>query len=567
MDWLLKLLRGVPGLRLAGLWAGLAWSWVVLDAPAQPPVVVIYNQRMPESKAIADYYATQRRIPPEQIVGLDLPTDETISRADYVAQLEKPLLQALVDRQLFTLVPSNEVRHSPDPRQPQSRVQSAKVRYAALCYGVPARILESPELVESGLDDLPAPARRNGAAVDSELACLPRAEPRRLTGPLPNPWFGATNAWTLHPTNGILLVTRLDGPSPEIARRLVDLAREAETNGLWGRAYFDSRGITNGEYALGDTWLRAAAALARRLGFETVLDEKPETFSAGFPLSHIAVYAGWYEGHACGPFARPQVEFMPGAFAYHLHSFSAARLRTTNEYWAGPLLARGAAATMGAVDEPFLAGTPDIAMFLSRWIYFGFSFGEAVWAAQLALSWQMLAVGDPLYRPFGRRPDVLHADLEQRVSPLLEWSHLRIVNVNLATGVSVDDAIGYMQHFPLTRKSAVLTEKLADLYWDKKRLSDALALYEQALKLNPSRQQKLRLLLSLGQRLAFYGSTRPAVKAYLQLLEEYPDYPDALQVYQALLPLARQLEDQSLIQRCEQQMQKLAPPASPTSKP
>lgn len=563
----LKPLRRAAAWLGAELWTGLTLGLLLSDACGQPPVVVIYNQRLPESKAVADYYARQRRIPPEHLVGLDLPTDEVISRADYTAQLEKPLLQALLDRQLFTLVPSNEIRPSPNPRQPQSRVQSAKVRYAALCYGVPTRILESPDLVESGLDELPAPARRNGAAVDSELACLPMAEPRRLTGPLLNPWFGATNAWALHPTNGLLLVSRLDGPSPDIARRLVDLAQEAETNGLWGRAYFDSRGITNGEYALGDNWLRAAATLARRLGFETVLDEKPETFSAGFPMSHIALYAGWYEGHVCGPLAQPQVEFMPGAFAYHLHSFSAVRLRSTNEHWVGPLLARGAAATMGAVDEPYLAGTPDIAMFLSRWIYFGFSFGEAVWAAQNALSWQVLAVGDPLHRPFARRPDALHADLEQRASPLLAWSHLRIVNVNLATGVSVDEAIGYLEHFPLTRKSAVLTEKLADLYWGKKRLSDGLALYEQALKLNPSRQQKLRLLLTLGQRRAFYGSTRLAANFYLQLLEEFPDYPEALQVYQALLPLARRLEDQALIQRCEQHIQKLSPPPAPGPKP
>ena len=40
-------------------------------------------------------------------------------------------------------------------------------------------------------------------------------------------------------------------------------------------------------------------------------------------MSQIALYAGWYERNASGPFAQPKVEFMPGAFAYHLHSFSA----------------------------------------------------------------------------------------------------------------------------------------------------------------------------------------------------------------------------------------------------
>ena len=59
-------------------------------------------------------------------------------------------------------------------------------------------------------------------------------------------------------------------------------------------------------------------------------------------MSQIAIYAGWYDGEVGGPFALPKVEFMPGAFAYHLHSFSAGILRSTNQNWCGPLLAKGA---------------------------------------------------------------------------------------------------------------------------------------------------------------------------------------------------------------------------------
>ena len=35
-------------------------------------------------------------------------------------------------------------------------------------------------------------------------------------------------------------------------------------------------------------------------------------------MSHIAIYCGWYDASVSGPFALPKVEFMPGAFAYHL---------------------------------------------------------------------------------------------------------------------------------------------------------------------------------------------------------------------------------------------------------
>jgi len=49
---------------------------------------------------------------------------------------------------------------------------------------------------------------------------------------------------------------------------------------------------------------------------------------------------GWYDSGVTGPFYRASVEFLPGAFAYHLHSFSAANLRSASENWVGPLLAR-----------------------------------------------------------------------------------------------------------------------------------------------------------------------------------------------------------------------------------
>ena len=72
------------------------------------------------------------------------------------------------------------------------------------------------------------------------------------------------------------MVSRLDGPSAAIARGLVDKAMEAETNGLWGRAYFDARGYTNGAYAQGDQWMRQAAQAAQIVGYEMELDDRPE---------------------------------------------------------------------------------------------------------------------------------------------------------------------------------------------------------------------------------------------------------------------------------------------------
>ena len=280
-------------------------------------------------------------------------------------------------------------------------------------YGVPLRILADPHLKEEIPETVKPELRRNEAAVDSELALLPLVEQKLpLFGPLRNPLYGATNLALFHPTNGVLMVTRLDGPTAAIARGLVDKALQAEKDGLWGRAYFDLRKTTEPSYKIGDDMIRNASEICRRLGFETVVDDNPGTFPDGFPMSHIAFYAGWYTEDVSGPFASPVVEFMPGAFAYHLHSYSANSLHTTNRHWAGPLLAKGVTATMGTIDEPYLSGTPDISVFTARFLLNGYTFGEAAYASQTVLSWQTTVVGDPLYQPFNRNLDQMAQALE-----------------------------------------------------------------------------------------------------------------------------------------------------------
>jgi uncharacterized protein (TIGR03790 family) len=529
-------------------------------AAAEPgaEVVVLYNSRLPESRQVADHYAAIRRVPAAQVVGLDLPTGENMTRSEYRGELQAPLVKYLETEKLFVFEQGGQ---APDTNTPPQRLKESKIRYAVLCYGVPLRILEDPELVESGLDDLPSHLRsRNGAAVDSELALLPWCRQKmRLAGPLKNPCYGVTNAALINPVRGVLIVTRLDGPDAKIAGSLVDKAMEAETNGLWGRAYFDLRGLTNGELKLGDDWLGGAAAAARRYGFETVVDDRPETFSTAFPMSQIALYAGWYDGHVSGPFTRPPVEFMPGAFAYHLHSFSAHSLRVTNENWCGPFLAEGVTATMGCIDEPYLTGTPNMEVFFSRWLILGFTYGEAACAAQGALSWQTTVVGDPLYRPFAEDPRTLHEELLRRQSPLIEWSHLRWVNINLARGAPVTNGVHYLETEPATQHSAILSEKLAALYQMQDKPELAINYFRKALSLNPTPQTAIRLNLELGDQLAAAGHEAEALKLDDAFLQKTPTWPGALSLYEKMEALAVKLGDKSRAARYAAEIKRLTP--------
>jgi hypothetical protein len=324
---------------------------------------------------------------------------------------------------------------------------------------------------------------------------------------------------------------------------------------------------TNDSYRLGDDFIRGAAAVSQRFGFETELDERSETFSAGHPFSHVALYAGWYDQVVSGPFTRPSVEFMPGAFAYHLYSFSAQTIRSANNSWVGTLLEKGAACTMGAVDEPYLSFTPDIFAFMSRFAFLNFTFGEASYAAQNFLSWQTTIIGDPLYRPLRGNLEPLHRELEKRQSKLLEWSHLFVVNRNLTVGSKPAEMINYIESMPIYRQSAVLTEKLGDLYLEKGSLGDGIDTLETALKRGPTPQQKLRLLLKAAGRRAVYGPDAKAYAHYETVLKDFPDYPEPLKIYQQMLPIAKRLNKPSEIERCESEIKRLTPPAATPAKP
>jgi uncharacterized protein (TIGR03790 family) len=505
-------------------------------------VVVVYNRNLPESKAVAMDYARLRHVPEKQIYGFALPTSEEILRGDFRDLLQVPLAQKLASNGLWKFgevsLPGTNGLAS---RVVQCVVQS-KIRYAVLCYGVPLRIADDPYIDEPQDPSTPALFQSNEASVDSELAWLPLIKNKeRLSGPMINWVYGTTNAAALDPTNGILLVTRLDGPTADIAMGLVKKSLEAEQNGLWGRAYFDARGITNSNYKLGDEWILASAELCARLGFDTVVDDKPSTFPADFPMSQIAIYAGWYTPDADGPFAQPTVEFMPGAFAYHLHSFSAYTLRSTVKNWCGPLLAKGATCTMGCVDEPSIQFTPNVALFLSRWTVNQFTFGEAAWAAQAALSWQTTVIGDPLYRPFGKDPKELNAELTRAHSPLVEWSYLRAVNGALARGTALSDGEDFLENLPETQTSAVLTEKLAELCDAQGKPDAAIECYQRALNLKPSPEQRIRLRLELAREFIKQNNTAGAVQDYKQLLVEAPDYPGNLSVTDRIMSLEQKV--------------------------
>jgi uncharacterized protein (TIGR03790 family) len=354
-------------------------------------VIVVANSNAPDSLAIARHYAEVRGVPPANIIALGMPVAETITWREFVASIWQPLEDELVGKGWIDAIAMN--LHD-DVGRRKYAVSGQKIAALVLCRGVPLRISNDPSLFReiSPLTEHPE-LRTNQGAVDSELSLLAQTD-YPINAAIPNPLFRNDNPTDMV-RQQVVKVSRLDGPSAADAMHLVDLAVEAERTGLLGRAYVDIAGPDK----QGDLWLEAAAENIRLLGLDLSVSRGPGTLAATARIDAPAIYLGWYAKDMNGPFSLPGFRFPPGAIAVHIHSFSAHTLRSATEGWCGPLIARGAAATVGNVFEPYLEyiHRPDLLMkALGR----GDDLVDAAYYALPVLSWQSIVIGDPLYRPF-----------------------------------------------------------------------------------------------------------------------------------------------------------------------
>ncbi|HMO03474.1 MAG TPA: TIGR03790 family protein [Kiritimatiellia bacterium] len=487
----------LPGLFLAVLMIPLFARGATLQEIDARQTVVLANARVPASVELARYYMERRGIPTNHLCVLDLPDSETMARWYYENTLRAPLQTFLRERGLIEQIQRDPGRVAEN--QNGWRTVRVQFRYLVLMPGVPLRIAETrPFLLTKLARILDDPMQRDGAAVDSELALM-LWDQYDLRGVVSNPHYNLIT-WPrgerqLRP---VLITARLDGPSPETVRGMIDSALAAERTGLHGRVYIDTRSVRDPNYAIGDFWMREAAARLHRLGLEVVVDRREALFGPHHPMEDAALYLGWYNEHVSGPFASPAFRFRPGAIAYHLHSFSARSVQATNRYWAGPLLARGAAAVMGAVDEPYLDYTPDLQVFTDR-LATGHSFGESAYFAQRALSWQMTVVGDPLYRPFLYAGDQDLRALMADPGVEADWEIIRRMNLvlnnqqfNLAIAIGREAVAG--------ARRPLVQEKLAELFAKNELWDDAIPAFRSALEAADNDRTAIRI----AQRFLWY---------------------------------------------------------------
>ena len=383
-------------------------------------VVVVANKMTWYSSDLAKYYMKVRNIPSDNLIQLKATSDEICSREDFEKYIEFPIRAFL---------------RKNDPG-------GEKFRCLVTMYGIPLRILppkltsqeqkkvlelqkeleyireqikkqeqqQSNEELKSLREEEAKLAKEidrvgkvfQGASVDSELA-LVREDHYSLEGWLPNKYFlGYRGKEIKNMPQKVMLVSRLDGPSEKIVRRIIDDSLIAENEGLRGKAYFDARWPDPGNKevnstAFYDRAIHRAGRLVEKSGrMPVVVDSQERLFQPG-ECPDAALYCGWYSyGNYVDAFT-----WTRGAVGYHIASAECTTLRDKgSKVWCKMMLEKGVAATLGPVSEPYVQAFPIPDVFFGLLIDGRLTLAECYALSNPFWSWQMVLVGDPLYRPF-----------------------------------------------------------------------------------------------------------------------------------------------------------------------
>lgn len=346
-------------------------------------ILVIVNSNVKSSLELAAYYMAKRKIPLENVAKLQVAENENIARMEYIVKIAIPVRKYV-----------NQID-----------LKNQKIRCLVIMYGLPLRIVDSETggRTKSTNQTNEVLADKN-ASLDSELALVLLEEHYPPGGWIPNPYFLGFKGQKLDiEKEKVLMVSRLDGPTPQIVKRIIDDSIFAETYGIRGKAYFDARWHDPGNdkklsgYAYYDRSIHHAANhVKQNTNLSVFLDDRQELFGEA-SCPNAALYCGWYSlAKYIDAFT-----WQRGAIGYHIASSECTTLKKPgSQVWCKMMLEKGVAATIGPVGEPYVQSftVPDI--FFGYLVQGYLTLVECYMISTPYLSWKMVLIGDPLYFPF-----------------------------------------------------------------------------------------------------------------------------------------------------------------------
>lgn len=381
-------------------------------------VVVVANSSFNEGVVLARRYMHARNVPKENLFQVNLGRAESIGRGDYDNRLVRPLRAFLANhpngsrvRSLLLLYGMPLKVDAPPQTKPQKeklallnqtiidlRLELSKIMYES---GKTEEILNQ-HLAKARLEKRKLEPAFRRASLDSELM-LVLADDYSLDGWQQNPFFlGFKGREEMIDKDKILMVSRLDGPDPDTVVRILADTFAAEEKGLRGKAYFDARWSADDTsrpvgYAFYDDAIHQAARLVKKVRqIPVVLDQKEELFKPNC-CPDAALYCGWY---SLAKYV-PAFKWARGAVGYHIASAECTTLRKAgSQVWCKRMIEEGVAATIGPVEEPYVQAFPLPSLFFPYLVEGKLTLAECYLLSLPHLSWKMVLIGDPLYRPF-----------------------------------------------------------------------------------------------------------------------------------------------------------------------
>lgn len=403
-------------------WIALWGLMIVLALPGgcmalEPAeILIVANRNSAAGVDLARYYARQRKIPEANLLLLTLPVAEICSRDIYQRQIAAPVRAYLAAIKpswrirCLVLIYGLPLKVRPSRQTDGEDAVDFKNRQKALQELVdnqgsnsqsPSALDDELESVRNQLGQLKV-TRDRWASVDSELTVV-RAADAPVGGWIENPFYvGFSDRAEAIPRKDVLMVSRLDGPSAIDVKRIIDDAIFAEKGGLSGTAYFDARWPmrqtpANGGYQVYDRSIHRAAQTVQLSGkMPVVLDEASALFQPG-QCPDAALYCGWY---SLGTYV-DAFKWRRGAVGFHIASRECTTLKKKkSQVWCKRMIEKGVCATVGPVGEPYVQAFPMPELFFGFLAEGVLSLAECYMVSLPFLSWKMVLIGDPLYRPF-----------------------------------------------------------------------------------------------------------------------------------------------------------------------
>ena len=480
-----------PGVRLWGTALALA-VFILLPATARGQsaqnVLLVINQSSADSVKVGEHYARTRSVPAGQVVRIQAPVAEAVSRAAYQASIEAPIAEWL-SRYLL----------------------QDQVLFIVLTKGIPLRV------------DGTSGQSGTVASVDSELTLLYRkmtGAPVSAAGHIDNPYYlnerplSEARRFT-HTVADIYLVTRLDGFTADDVVKMIDRGSKPARE---GRIVLDQKStvIDRG----GDQWLAETAKRLTDSG-QAARVTLEATRALATTSEPVLGYFSWGSNDPDNQLRQMGLTYAPGAIGGMFVSTDGRTFVEPSATWkpapagsesggqtlVADLIREGITGISASVAEPYLDAIVRPQILFPAYLS-GYTMAEAYYLAMPYLSWQTIIVGDPLCAPFLTSPlpqDQIHSGINPDLSLPAIFGERR-----LAT----------FPAFGLNRDAVKLQVKALSLQTQGKPAAEVEATLQRAAALEP---RMLVAHVMLAGMASARGSEDEAIGHYRLALQADPN--------------------------------------------